>query len=68
MNEIKDLSENISSKLPSNMMLAGIVLFVAGALGLMSGNNGMLVLFMLGIALIAKAAKKNSNTIEGDES
>jgi len=68
MDEIKDLSENISSKLPSNMMLAGIVFFITGTIGLISGNNGLLVFFMLGIIFIAKASKDKSRQREGDES
>lgn len=67
MREVKDLSENISDKLPSNMMLAGIGFFVAGTAGLVSGNNGLLVLFILGIVFIAKAAKDKSREVEGDE-
>lgn len=71
MKEVKELSENISDKLPSNMMLAGIGFFIAGTVGLINGNSGLLVLFILGIVFIAKAAKDKSRQTgrqtEGDE-
>ncbi len=66
MREVKELSENISDKLPSNMMLAGIAFFIAGTLGMISGNNGLLVLFILGIVFIAKASKAKGREAEGD--
>ncbi len=66
MKEVKELSENISDKLPSNMMLAGIAFFVTGTLGMISGNNGLLVFFILGIVFIAKASKAKGRETEGD--
>lgn len=65
MKEVKEFSENISDKLPGNLMLVGIAFFVAGTAGMISGNNGLLVFFILGIVFIAKASKNKGR--EGDD-
>ena len=66
MKEVKELSENISDKLPSNMMVIGIAFFIIGTAGIISGSNALLVFFILGIVFIAKASKAKGRETESD--
>lgn len=67
MKEVKKLSENISNTLPSNLMVIGILFFIIGTAGIISGNNIMMILFVLGIVFIAKASKNKGREVQGDD-